>query len=53
MGEMSRAEIRQAFRETVANRVPYYGEYMVEEDGEWVLNDDYIERPPAPAADDD
>jgi cyclic pyranopterin phosphate synthase len=53
MGAMSRAEIRQAFRETVANRVPYYGEYMVEEDGEWVLNDDYIERPPAPAADDD
>ncbi|MFA1611913.1 GTP 3',8-cyclase MoaA [Halobellus rubicundus] len=43
MGEMSRDEIRETFRETVANRVPYYGEYMVREDGEWVVNDDYID----------
>ncbi|MDQ2049536.1 GTP 3',8-cyclase MoaA [Natronolimnohabitans sp. A-GB9] len=44
MGEMSKPEIREAFRETVANRVPYYGEYMVKnDDGEWELNDDYLE----------
>ncbi|MFB6092854.1 MAG: GTP 3',8-cyclase MoaA [Haloquadratum sp.] len=45
MGEMSREEIRETFRETVANRVPYYGEYMVEEDGEWVVNDEYLDAP--------
>jgi cyclic pyranopterin phosphate synthase len=45
MGEMSREEIRETFRETVANRVPYYGEYMVREDGEWVVNDEYIDAP--------
>ena len=44
MGDMSKAEIREAFRETVDNRVPYYGEYMVEDgDGGWQVNDDYIE----------
>ena len=44
MGEMSRPEIRETFRETVANRVPYYGEYVVEtEDGEWELNEAYVE----------
>jgi cyclic pyranopterin phosphate synthase len=43
MGEMTRDEIRETFEETVANRVPYYGEYLVEEDGEWVLNDAYVE----------
>ena len=32
MGE-TKAEIRETFRETVANRVPYYGEYLVEADG--------------------
>jgi cyclic pyranopterin phosphate synthase len=47
MGEMTKAEIRETFRETVANRVPYYGEYMIEEDGEWVLNEAYIDREPA------
>jgi cyclic pyranopterin phosphate synthase len=52
MGEMSRDEIRETFRETVRNRVPYYGEYMVKEDGEWVLNDDYVDRPKPAAADD-
>ncbi|WP_254837650.1 GTP 3',8-cyclase MoaA [Natronomonas marina] len=44
MGEMTKPEIREAFRETVENRVPYYGEYMIrDDDGEWVFNDDYIE----------
>jgi cyclic pyranopterin phosphate synthase len=49
MGEMTRAEIRETFRETVANRVPYYGEYLVEEDGEWVLNPEYADREPGVA----
>jgi cyclic pyranopterin phosphate synthase len=49
MGEMRREEIRETFRETVANRVPYYGEYLVQEDdGEWVVNEKYL---PAPAQD--
>ncbi|ELZ17774.1 molybdenum cofactor biosynthesis protein A [Haloterrigena salina JCM 13891] len=49
MGEMSKPEIREAFREVVANRVPYYGEYMIQNgDGEWELNDEYLEvEPPA------
>ena len=43
MGEMTRPEIRDAFREVVANRVPYYGEYMIRNgQGEWELNDEYI-----------
>ncbi|MHC3438402.1 GTP 3',8-cyclase MoaA [Natrialbaceae archaeon A-gly3] len=43
MGEMTKSEIREAFREVVADRVPYYGEYMVRNgDGEWELNDEYI-----------
>ncbi|MFB6095185.1 MAG: GTP 3',8-cyclase MoaA [Halodesulfurarchaeum sp.] len=43
MGEMTKPEIRQTFRETVANRVPYYGEYMVQrDDGEWVMNEQYL-----------
>jgi cyclic pyranopterin phosphate synthase len=46
MGEMTREEIRETFRETVANRVPYYGEYMVRnEDGEWEINEEYIDAP--------
>ncbi|WP_436923820.1 GTP 3',8-cyclase MoaA [Halosimplex amylolyticum] len=44
MGEMTRPEIREAFRETVAERVPFYGEYMVEEDGEWVVNEAYLDE---------
>jgi cyclic pyranopterin phosphate synthase len=53
MGGLTRAEIRDTFRETVANRVPYYGEYMVREDGEWVPNEAYLETAePAPGADD-
>ena len=47
MGEMSRAEIREALQEVVHNRVPYYGEYMVKEDGEWVINEAYIGGRPA------
>jgi cyclic pyranopterin phosphate synthase len=49
MGEMRRAEIERAFRETVAARVPYYGEYMVRDgEGGWEINDDYL-GPPAAA----
>jgi cyclic pyranopterin phosphate synthase len=48
MGDMTKPEIRETYRETVANRVPYYGEYMVkDEDGEWVMNEDYLAAPPA------
>ncbi len=43
MGEMSKPEIRAAFEATVAERVPYYGEYMIEQDGEWVVNEEYIQ----------
>ncbi|MFB6163554.1 MAG: GTP 3',8-cyclase MoaA [Haloarculaceae archaeon] len=43
MGEMTKAEIREAFREVVHNRVPYYGEYMIkDDDGEWTFNEEYI-----------
>jgi cyclic pyranopterin phosphate synthase len=58
MGEMSKPEIRAAFRDVVDDRVPYYGEYMVEtDDGEWVVDEEYLGEPavadpPAPAADD-
>jgi cyclic pyranopterin phosphate synthase len=48
MGEMTRPEIRETFRETVANRVPYYGEYLVENDsGEYEINDEYLDLPEA------
>ncbi|MDG5761126.1 GTP 3',8-cyclase MoaA [Natronococcus sp. A-GB1] len=44
MGEMTKPEIREAYREVVANRVPYYGEYMIKnDDGEWEINDEYVE----------
>jgi cyclic pyranopterin phosphate synthase len=44
MGEMTRAEIREAFEATVDDRVPYYGEYMVRgEDGEWTFNEKYLD----------
>ena len=37
------AEMRAAFERTVAERVPYYGEYMVrDDDGTWEVNDDYL-----------
>ena len=45
MGEMSKGEIREAFRETVDERVPYYGEYMIQdEDGEWRFNEKYMDE---------
>jgi cyclic pyranopterin phosphate synthase len=43
LGDCTNSEIRTTVRETVRNRVPYYGEYMIEEAGEWVVNDDYID----------
>ncbi|AFK20475.1 GTP 3',8-cyclase MoaA [Haloferax mediterranei ATCC 33500] len=43
MGEMTRTDIQHAFEEVVANRVPYYGEYLVRDgDGGWTLNEEYI-----------
>ena len=43
MGEMSREEIREALRDTVAERVPYYGEYLIRgENGEWRVNEEYL-----------
>jgi cyclic pyranopterin phosphate synthase len=46
MGDMTKAEIRETFKETVANRVPYYGEYMIKNDeGEWEINEKYIGAP--------
>jgi cyclic pyranopterin phosphate synthase len=48
LGE-TKAEMRAAFRETVDERVPYYGEYLVrtgEEDGdgsEWTVNPEYAD----------
>ncbi len=43
MGEMTKPEIRETFREVVAERVPYYGEYMIRDgDGGWEFNDEYI-----------
>jgi cyclic pyranopterin phosphate synthase len=43
MGGMHIDEIRDAFREVVHNRVPYYGEYMVRDgDGGWEVNDEYV-----------
>ena len=43
MGEMSKPEIRAAFRAVVDERVPYYGEYMIREDDDWVFNEKYID----------
>lgn len=41
---MAKPEIREAFREVVADRVPYDGEYMVsDDDGEWVVNKKYLD----------
>jgi cyclic pyranopterin phosphate synthase len=53
MGEMTREEIREAFRETVAERVPYYGEYMVRENGEWTVNEEYLDEIEGTTTDDD
>jgi cyclic pyranopterin phosphate synthase len=44
LGDFSPAAIRSAFRETVTNRVPFYGEYMIQgDDGEWEMNDKYVD----------
>jgi len=51
-GDMSKAEIREAFVETVTQRVPYYGEYLVKEEGEWVPNKEYQQHALLPANDD-
>jgi Molybdenum cofactor biosynthesis enzyme len=46
MGEMTRPEIREAYRDVVDSRVPYYGEYLVEnDDGNYVINEKYIDVP--------
>ena len=48
MGEMSRDEIAETFEAVVANRVPYYGEYLIEnDDGEYELNEKYLGTPSA------
>jgi cyclic pyranopterin phosphate synthase len=46
MGEMTKPEIRDAIREVVENRVPYYGEYMIRDgDGGWKVNEKYLGTP--------
>jgi len=46
MGEMRRGEIADAFETVVANRVPYYGEYLIEnDDGEYEINEKYLGAP--------
>jgi len=48
MGEMTREEIAETFEAVVANRVPYYGEYLIENDeGEYELNEEYLGTPSA------
>jgi len=40
----TKESMREAFRKTVDERVPYYGEYMVEtEEGGWELNEKYLD----------
>ncbi|MFA9517532.1 GTP 3',8-cyclase MoaA [Halopenitus sp. H-Gu1] len=46
MGEMTREEIAETFERVVAERVPYYGEYLIENDeGEYEINDEYLATP--------
>jgi cyclic pyranopterin phosphate synthase len=40
----TKPEMREAFRTTVDNRVPYYGEYMVETEDGWEINDEYVDE---------
>src|SRR6056297_94161 len=48
MGEMTREEIAETFETVVANRVPYYGEYLIENDeGDYEINEEYLGTPPA------
>ena len=52
MGEMTREEIREAYEGTVANRVPYYGEYLKKNgSGEYEINEKYIEAPASTPSD--
>jgi len=45
MGDLSRGAIREAFRRTVDERVPYYGEYMLRDgDGGWMINEEYLDE---------
>ncbi|WP_254273380.1 GTP 3',8-cyclase MoaA [Haloarcula marina] len=40
----TKAAMRDAFEKTVAERVPYYGEYLVEDDeGGWTMNEAYLD----------
>ncbi len=44
LGGRSKAEMRAALRATVDERVPYYGEYLVEDDdGDWTFNEEYLD----------
>ena len=43
IGEMTRPEIREVFRETVATRASYCGTYVIQNDGEWTFDEGYIE----------
>jgi len=40
----TKAQMREAFRATVASRVPYYGEYMVETEDGWEINEKYVDE---------
>lgn len=54
MGEMTKPEIREAFRETATKRVPFYGEYMIRgESGEWELNERYVDGLPTAVSESD
>ena len=42
MGEMTKEEIRSALIETINNRVPFYGEYLIEDKSHgWIFNEKY------------
>ena len=44
LGDCGREEIREALDRTVAERVPYYGEYMVRDgEGGWRVNEAYLD----------
>lgn len=44
MGDMTRVEIHEAFHAVVSNRVPYYGEYLVQNNNdEYEINEKYID----------
>lgn len=47
MDDLTKPEIRDTIKRAVAERVPYYGEYLVEsEDGDWEINPRYLESAP-------